>query len=181
MEQLKQLTAAFNTLSQRERRLVALCGTAVAAFVIFLVMWSFSSKADDIKRRTATKARLLEQVQTLASTYREGKAVQEAMERQLAASNVRLVSFIEERGSQAGLDIPSINPKADVTLDGDKIVESSAELTLTDVPLNRLVDFLHAVEAGPGIVKVKYLRIEPRPANETLTAWVTVATWHPKN
>jgi general secretion pathway protein M len=50
-------------------------------------------------------------------------------------------------------------------------------VTLTDVKLNRLVDFLQAVEAGPGIVKVKYLRLEPRPAQETVTAWLTVATY----
>ena len=37
------------------------------------------------------------------------------------------------------------------------------------------------VEAGPGLVRVKYLRIEPRLKDETLTAWVTVATYHLKN
>ena len=62
-------------------------------------------------------------------------------------------------------------------VEGSKIVESAVELTLTDVKLNRLVDFLTAVEAGPGIVKVKYLRLEPRPAQETVTAWLTVATY----
>ncbi len=90
------------------------------------------------------------------------------------------MSYIEERANQKGIELPSINPKADVPV-GDKIVESSVELTLTDQKLNRLVEFLQALEAGPGIVKVKYLRLEPRVQNETITAWLTVATYHVKN
>ena len=116
-----------------------------------------------------------------AIRYRDAKGLQEAMEGRLAASNVRLISYLEEKGNKAGLSIPSINPKADVVLDGEKIVESAAEFTLTDIPLNRLVDFLAAVEAGPGVVKVKYLRMEPHLKDETLTAWVVVATYHLKN
>ena len=45
----------------------------------------------------------------------------------------------------------------------------------------RLTDFLAGVEAGPGVVKVKYLRLEPRVKDETVTAYVTVATYHLKN
>jgi general secretion pathway protein M len=178
---LSQLSASFATLSSRERRMVMIAGVALGVFVVFLVTWSFSSSAEAIRKRTQGKIARLEEVQELAATYRDAKGVQEAMEQRLAASNVRLISYLEEKGNKAGLSIPSINPKADITLEGDKIVESAAEFTLTDVPLNRLVDFLSAVEAGPGVVKVKYLRIEPRLKDETLTAWVTVATYHLKN
>ena len=178
---LNNLQNSFATLGARERKAVMFGGVAVAAFIVFLVTWNFSSSADAIRKRTQGKLARLEEVQELAATYRDAKGVQDAMEQRLASSNVRLISYLEEKGNKAGLSIPSINPKADVTLEGDKIIESAAEFTLSDVPLNRLVDFLAAVEAGPGVVKVKYLRIEPRLKDETLTAWVTVATYHVKN
>ncbi len=181
MEQLKTLTAAFSTLSQRERRMVTAAGFAVMAFALFMVVFTFSNKANTIRSRTTAKVKALEELQDLAGTFREAKAAQEVMERQLQGNNVRLLTYLEDKGTRAGLEIPSINPKADVTLDGDKIVESSAEFTLTDVKLNRLVDFLTLVEQGPGVVKVKYLRVEPKVATETLTAWVTVATYRLKN
>jgi len=171
------LQTTFATLSVRERRMVAAAGTAVVAFIIFMVLFSFSNKADAIRNRTRTKAEQLAQVEQLAAGYRVQKAKQDAAERELMASNVRLISYLEEKATRAGLDLPTINPKADVPLDGTKIVESAMELTLTDVTLGRLVEFLTSVEAGPGIVKVKYLRIEPRVQNETVTAWVTVATY----
>lgn len=178
---LNNLQSSFATLSARERKLVLIGGAALSLFIVFLVTWSFSSSADAIRKRTQTKLASLETVQELAATYRDAKGVQEAMEQRLASSNVRLISYLEDKGNKAGLSIPSINPKADQTLEGDKIVESAAEFTLTDVTLNRLVDFLAAVEAGPGVVKVKYLRIEPHLKEETLTAWVVVATYHLKN
>lgn len=178
---LAQLQASFATLSSREQRMIAAAGIAVACFVVFLVTWNFSNSAEGIRKRTQQKIARLEEVQDLAATYREAKGVQEAMEQRLAASNVRLISYLEDKGNKAGLSIASINPKAEVALEGDKIMESAAEFTLTDVPLNRLVDFLASVEQGPGVVKVKYLRIEPRLKEETLTAWVTVATYHLKN
>ena len=178
---INNLQSSFATLSSRERKLVLISGAVLSVVVVLIVTWNFSSKADAIRLRTLKKLGQLEQVQGFAATYRDAKGVQEAFEQRLAQSNVRLISYLEEKGNKAGLTIPSINPKADVTLEGDKIVESAAEFTLTDVPLNRLVDFLAAVEAGPGVVKVKYLRIEPRLKDETLTAWVTVATYHLKN
>ena len=48
------------------------------------------------------------------------------------------------------------------------------------VPIWDPDDFLTAVEAGPGIVKVKNLRVEPRVEQESVTAWVTVATYRLK-
>lgn len=172
---------SFAALSSREKRMVGGAGLAVTVFVVFMVVFTFNKKAEDIRRRTADKLLKLDEVQTLANGYRDAKAKQEALEGQLRASNVRLVSYLEEKAKPAGIELPSINPKADVPLEGSKIIESAVEVTLTDVKLNRLIDFLQAVEAGPGIVKVKYLRLEPRPnvvpENGTVTAWLTVATY----
>lgn len=181
LSQLQTLQNTFATLSVRERRLVAIAGVAVTAFIVFIVMLSFSNKADAIRARTVTKLHKLDEVQQLAAGYREARATQDATERQLASSNVRLISYLEERATQRGLELPTINPRADVTIEGTKIVESGVELTLTDVKLNRLIDFMQAIEAGPGIVKLKYLRLEPRVQNESVTAWLTVATYHLKN
>lgn len=174
------IQTSFSTLSVRERRMVVAAGLALAVFVIFLVTLSFSSKASSIRRRTEEKILKLGEVQDLAAGYREARAKQTAVEQQLAASNVRLISFLEEKANKSGIDLPTINPKADVTLDNSKIVESAVEVTLTDVKLNRLIDFLQAVEGGPGIVKVKYMRLEPRVQNESITAWLTIATYHLK-
>jgi general secretion pathway protein M len=175
-----QLSGSLATLSGRERRMVLIGGLALGVFLIFMVTMGFSNKAAAIRRRTTEKVLKLDEVQALAANYNQQKANQDALERQLAASNVRLMSYLEDKAKKAGIELQSQNPKADVPLEGSKIIESGVELTLTDIKLNRLVDFLAAVEAGPGIVKVKYLRLEPRVASETITAWLIVSTYHLK-
>lgn len=173
-------TAAFSRLTQRERRLVLIAGGALLAFTLFVVLISFSNSANSYRRRTAEKLAKLSEVQTLAASYGEAEEARKAVEAELSASNIRLISYLEEKGTAAGLDIPTMTPKGDVPLGDGKIIESAVELTLTDISLSRLVSFLDGVESGPGVVKVTYLRVEPRIANETLTAWATIATYHMK-
>jgi general secretion pathway protein M len=172
--------SSFAAMSAREKRMVGGAGLALALFVVMMVSITSAKKAQAIRQRTADNIARLEEIQTLAAGYREAKAKQEGLENQLRGSNVRLVSFLEEKAKPAGIELPSINPKADMPLEGSKIIESAVEITLTDVKLNRLIDFLKSIEAGPGIIKVKYLRLEPRVAQETVTAWVTVATYKMK-
>jgi general secretion pathway protein M len=167
----------FARLTQREQRLVLVAGGAVAAFAVFLMLLSFSSTADGHRRRAQTNLASLEQVQALAASFRESENARQAMERQLSQSNVRLISFIEEKGIEAGLDIRTMNPKGEVPVGDGRITENAVEVTLTDVPLDKLVGFLGAVERGPGVVKIKRLRVEPRTETQTITAWTTIATY----
>jgi general secretion pathway protein M len=177
---LSDIQGWFLRLTERERIMVGVAGGMVAAFAIFLVLFSFSSSAASYRRRTASKLEQLQQAQALAASYRDQERVRQEVERQLSTSSVSLISYIEEKGTAAGLELPPMNPKGDVTLGDGRIVESSVELTISDVNLRSLHSFLTSLEAGPGVVKVKYLRIEPRPANQTLTAWATIATYRLK-
>lgn len=185
MEQLKEqfktlLNDArvwFERLSTRERRMVMATGGAVAAFVLFLIFFSFSNTANSYRKRTDQKMEKLREVQVLAASYREAAQERQAMEQQLTGGDVRLMTYVEERATMAGLTVPNMTPKNDVALGDGQIVESSVELTFTDVDIQKLHDFLTAVERGPGVVKVKNLRLEPHDANENLTAWTTVATY----
>jgi general secretion pathway protein M len=184
MGKLRELFAPLQTwferLSDRERKLVALAGSAVLVFVLFVILFSFANSAAGYRKRTQDKLAKLQEVQTLAASYREAQSERQAVEQQLTGNNVRLISYIEDKATAAGLTVPNMSPKGDVGIGDGKIIESSVEVTFTDVDLRKLTDFLRTVESGPGVVKVKYLRIEPRPASDTLAAWTTVATYRMK-
>jgi general secretion pathway protein M len=184
MGKLRELFAPIQTwferLSDRERKLVALAGSAVLVFVLFVTIFSFASSAQGYRRRTQDKLAKLQEVQALATSYGEAQTERQQVEQQLTQSNVRLITYIEDKATAAGLTVPNMTPKGDVGVGDGKIIESSVELTFTDVDLRKLTDFLRTVETGPGIVKVKYLRVEPRPATDSLTAWTTVATYRMK-
>jgi general secretion pathway protein M len=179
-ELINDIRTWFDRLSNRERQLVALTSAAVLGFIIFIILLSFSNTAQRYQRRIDDKLKSLQQVKELASSYRQAAQERQEAEQQLQASNVRLISYIEERATQAGLEVPNMTPKGDVPLGEGQMIESSVELTFTDVNLLKLTEFLRLVEGGPGVVKVKTLRLETRSGTETLTAWTTVATYRMK-
>jgi general secretion pathway protein M len=179
-EILAPLQTWFERLSDRERKLVALAASAVGVFILFVTLFSFANSARGYRTRTQDKLARLQEVQALATSYGAAQAERQSVEQQLTQSNVRLISYIEDKATAAGLTVPNMTPKGDVGVGDGKIIESSVELTFTDVDLRKLTDFLRTVETGPGIVKVKYLRVEPRPATDSLTAWTTVATYRMK-
>jgi general secretion pathway protein M len=179
-EAFAPLQTWFERLSDRERRMVSIAGTALLAFILFAVVMTFATSASGYRKRTQDKLAKLQEVQALAASYRDAQAARQAVEGQLTSSNVQLISYIEDKATMAGLQVPNMSPKGDMGIGDGKIIESSVELTFTDVDLRRLTDFLKTVESGPGVVKVKYLRIEPRPSSDTLTAWTTVATYRMK-
>jgi general secretion pathway protein M len=181
MDRLRQRWAELQSwlsgLSRREKVLVGSATAAVVCFVLFVILLALASAADDTRRRTTSKLAQLATAQALSQSYAEAERARKADEAQLSSSGVSLITYLEEKGSQAGVDIPALTPKADAPVGDGRIVESTVELTLTDVPLSRLVAFLALVERGPGMVRVKSLRIEPRLKENVLTAWATVATY----
>src|SRR5450755_3651594 len=181
MDRLRQRWADLQTwlsgLSRRERVLVGAASAGVLCFAIFIILFSLANAADDTRRRTAAKLSQLATAQALSQSYAEAERARKADEAQLATCGVSLMTYLEEKGAQAGLAIPALTPKADAPIGDGRIVESTVELTLTDISVSALVSFLAAVERGPGMVRVKSLRVEPRTKDNVLTAWATVATY----
>ena len=174
------LQAWYLRLNPRERLMVSVAGGATVVVVLFITLFLLSSSADATRRRTQTKLQRLAEAEQLASGYAEAERARKQAEAALTSSEVSLPTYVDEKGRHAGLDIPSLNPKGDVPMGDGRIIESSVELTLTDISLPRLVDFLGSLEQGPGVVRVTFLRIEPRPKDGVLTAWTTVTSYRLK-
>lgn len=184
MERLRllwaDLQAWFLRLNPRERVMVTTAGGATLVVVTFVTLFLLSSSADATRHRTQSKLQRLAEAEQLAAGYSEAERVRKQAEAALTSSDVSLPTYVDEKGRKAGLEIPSLNPKGDVPVGDGRIIESSVELTLTDVSLSRLVDFLGTLERGPGVVRVTFLRIEPRPKDGVLTAWTTVTSYRLK-
>jgi general secretion pathway protein M len=180
MDQLKALWANveawYASLAARERRMVLLASGAVIVFGLFVTVFSLSNAASATQRRTTEKLNKLQEVEELAQGYRESEAQRAQVQRQLSNNGIKLISYVNEKGTAAGLDIQTINPKPELPVGDGNILESAVEVTLTDINIRKLVDFLNSIEAT-GMVKVKNLRLEPRVSNETVTAWITVVTY----
>ncbi len=184
MERLRllwsDLQAWFLRLNPRERVMVTSAGGAAVVVITFLVLFLLSTSADATRRRTESKLHRLAEAEQLAAGYAEAERARKQAEAALTASEVSLLTYVNEKGTKAGLDIPSLNPKNDIPVGDGRIIGSSVEFNLTDVSLPKLVDFLGSLEQGPGVVRVTFLRIEPRPKDGVLTAWTAVTSYRLK-
>jgi general secretion pathway protein M len=188
MEQLKEklktliadAQAWYQRLTTRERQMVTLGSAAAGVFFLIIMMVSFSASARGYRRRIEEKRSSLKEIQLLANSFRDAEVQRKQVEDQLRQSAVRLTGFIEERGTEVGMQIPVMNPKGDQALGDGRIIESAIEVTLTDITLNQLVQFLSSIERAPGVVRVKFLRVVPQKQKESLTAWLTVAAYRLK-
>jgi len=174
------LQAWYLRLNPRERVLVTTAGSVGVVVLTFLILFLLSTSADGTRRRTESKLQRLAEAEQLATGYAEAERARKQAEAALTTSDVSLITYVGEKLSHAGMEIPALTPKGDLPLGDGRIVESSLEFTLTDVQLQKLVDFLTSVERGPGVVRVTFLRVEPRTKDGVLTAWTTVSAYHLK-
>jgi general secretion pathway protein M len=184
MERLKQLRAELEAwlgrLSPRERALVGAAAAAALLFVGSLVAAGMSASARGREARIVEKARVLEQVAQLAGGYRRVQLERAVLEGRLKGPPVQLMSHVSQVGSGLGVEVTDLRPTgAPVDLDG--VMEESVEVNLVRIELGKLARLVQGLERGPGLVKVRRLRIATRTDDPKLVdATVVVATYQLK-
>ena len=182
MDRIRQIfsdaMSALGRLSPRERGLVAVAGSAVVVFLIFVFAVSVNSSVDRRESRIKSKQGQLDEVLKLTVGFKAQETQRNELERRLAQNKVRLFSFLEDLAKKDSLSIGGMTDKGtQPAVEGTKIVEASVEVTFTRIPLDKLVKFLTDVEAGPALVKVTRLQVRPRSDEPVLDAWLVVTTY----
>ena len=186
MELLRKLRADLeNTLSRlapRERALVAAAAAAVALFSILMVATSISRGVRAREARIDDKTLVLSQIGRLAQGYRAVQAERQAMEARLKGPPIQLMSYVSQTGQRFGIEVNDLRPGQSTGAGGnDKVVEDSVEVNLTRIDPPRLSQLLRALESGPGVVKVRRLRVSTRSDDPNLVdVMLLVATYQLK-
>jgi general secretion pathway protein M len=159
METLRRLRASaeafFARLSPRERVMVSAAIAAVVVFILFLVITGVSRSLRARERRIEAKTQ---------------------METRLKGPPVQLMSFVSQTGAQMGVEVNDLRPGTPSTAEG--LTEDSVEVNLARIDLVKLARLLDALERGPGVVKVRRLRLATRTDDPTLVdVTLQVATW----
>jgi type II secretory pathway component PulM len=172
-----EATAAFARLTPRERNLVLAIAGAVVVGIVFLIGHSLSAAVDRRLAHIASKTKDLEKVAQLTAGYAQAERERSELERKLAASSTRLITVVGDVGKKLNVDIGAVSDKGVQPLGDGKISESSVEISLLHVDLDKLTRFLAAIEQGAGIVKVKRIQLRPREAEQVVDAYLTIATY----
>lgn len=152
--------AWLSRLAPRERVMVSAAAAAVALFAVFLVGTGISRSIAGREERIEEKTRLLAQIGKLTQGYRQVQAERTALESRLKAPAVPLMSFVAQTGQQLGIEVNDLRPGTPGGSEG--VSEESVEVSLARVDLPKLARLLDGLERGPGVVKVRRLRVTTR-------------------
>ncbi len=176
---LSSAEAFFARLSPRERVMVSAALAAIALFVLFMASTGVSRAIAASERRIESKTEMLSQVGKLTQGYRQARAERQGMEARLRGPPVQLMSFVSQSGSQLGIEVNDLRPGTPSASEG--MTEDSVEVTLVRIDLAKLARLLEALERGPGVVKVRKVRLTTRSDDPNLVdATLQVVTWQLK-
>jgi general secretion pathway protein M len=181
LERLRKLRADVEawlaTLSPRERVLVGVAAAAVVLFVGSLVVASVSRGISAREGRVEAKTRIVSQVGKLAEGYRRAQAERQQLEGRLRGNRVPLLSHISQTGATLAVEVNDLRPSG-APVEANGVVEESVEVNLARIDFTRLARFVQALEGGPGVVKVRRIRVATRADDPQLVdATLVVATY----
>ena len=176
---LDSLSSAFERLSGREQVMTLFLVVAISGFILGMGTY-FVGK--DLKRRDAritAKTKKLVELQGLRANYQRRLADQNRLAAEIKKNNkTRLLSYIETVSKQANTEIRNAAERSGQNTGSDILKEVAAEVSVQNVSIDRLYDFLKRIEAGNRLVKVRKLEIKTRFDNpKMLDAKVTVGTF----
>ena len=165
--------------SPGERRLILFAGSGGLAFLL-LVLWAgFGSSISRHEDALAEKRSSFEKVQRLAAGYGQQEQERQLLEARLRQSPPALMGFVDGLARQEGLEIGGMTDRG-VQAGGQngRPRESSVEVSLSKVPLEKLTRLLQDIERSPGVVRVRRLRLRKSQENkDTLDVTLTVSAW----
>jgi general secretion pathway protein M len=184
MSALHKLRADLETwlgkLSPRERVMVTVALFGVALFSVWLISLQISHAMSAREARIEEKTKVLSQIGKLAEGYRRRQAERQAVEAKLKGPPVQLLSYITQTGATLGVEVTDLRPTT-TPAEPEGLREDSVEVSLAKIELTRLARLVQTLERGPGVVKVRRLRLTTRSDDPQLVdATVVISTYQLK-
>ena len=179
MNRLASLGASFERLSGREQVTTLVLVLALSTLMVGSGAYFVNKDLSRREARISAKLKSLKKLAGLRSDYRRRLADQRRLAAQIRANNkTRLLSYIEKVSKEASTPIKNAAERGGQPTGSELLREVAAEVTVENVSIDRLYDFLDRLEKGNKMIKVRKLDIKARFDNQKmLNAKVTVGTF----
>lgn len=175
--QFDRLGTAWASLSDRERRILALMAVATVLFVAALGFTSLRKSIGSREAAIASKTQSMERIGRLADGYREAEQARQRMEARIKGNPVRLFSYLEDVAKKQQITLGDMQDRGTDSV-GEGISRSTVEVSFARIDLRSLTAFLNEIEKSQHLVKVEKLRMRGRTDDpNSLDAAVTVSTY----
>ncbi len=159
-ELLETAEGVVQRATPRERIMLAGMAAGVVLGLVALISLGFAHAIHRRELSIAAKTKSLKEITQLAATYAERSRARQMLEQRLKAK-VALFTFIDDVSKREHIEIGDMQDHGSNT-GQDKITESTVELDLNKLTLDKLTDFLNALERDTHLIKVKKIRLRGR-------------------
>lgn len=148
----------FDTLNQRERRLLSLMGSVFAVIAVMVPMYLMLASISDIETENTDINGVLQDIYRSEGRLEEQKAARRAVERLYNRKTPSLGGFLEESAQEYGVGGLSITdqPKLDM---GD-YSRRSVRVSLPTVELRPLIDMLADIKNSSYPVAIERIQLD---------------------
>ncbi len=148
----------FDTLNQRERRLLVIMGSVFASMAVVLPMYLLLASISDIEAENIDINEVLSDIHRSEARLEQQKAERRAVDRLYNRKTPSLGGFLEESAQQYGVSGLSITDQP--KLDMGNYSRRSVRVSLPNVELRPLIDMLADIKNSSYPVAIERIQLD---------------------
>src|SRR3972149_1804056 len=154
--------------SERDRKAVGYAGLGAAVLILYLIFQFFSSGTGRLEKKDQDFQIELKKLDSLRNEYIQSKDRIEELSKSIKTGDESLISVVEKILVESRVDRGNFSIKSRTSTSGDLYDETSVDVDLKKIPLDRMVDVLYKIQTTTVFLKVSKLRPQTRFDNPDL-------------
>ncbi len=154
--------------SERDRKAVVYAGLGAAVLILYLMFQFFSSGTGRLEKKAQALQIELKKLDSLRNEYIQSKGRIEELSKSIKTGDESLISVVEKILVESRVDRGDFSIKSRTSTSGDLYEETSVDVDLKKIPLDRMVDVLYKIQTTPVFLKVSMFRPQTRFDNPDL-------------
>jgi type II secretory pathway component PulM len=155
-------------VSDRDRKAVIFGGLGFLILVLYMVFQFFSSGSARLEKKAQSLQADLKRFESLRAEYLGSKHRIEELANTIKTGDEPLISVVEKTLVDSRIDRGNFSIRSRTSTSGDLYEETSVDVEIKKIPLDRMVDVLYKFQTMPAYLKVSKLRPQTRFDNPDL-------------
>lgn len=172
---LESLRRSWENLNERERRMVAVLGATLAAFLVFGGFYFLSSSASALDEENEEIVALLRRISDERPQLEKKLEERRLAEARYGNKAPSLGSFLQNAASDQGLTVRDVTDQPEEIQSGYK--KRAVRTTLQNVSLKPVIQLLTTIENSPYPIVVERLQIDHYQQGDSYNVQIGVAAW----
>ncbi|MBK6576446.1 MAG: type II secretion system protein M [Sandaracinaceae bacterium] len=155
---LKPARDAYDNLTERERRLVALLGVVFVMIVVLLPILFMSAEVSDMETENEELRAVMREIEQARPRLTRIAAENEATRERYANRAPALGGYVEQRAAAHGLSLREINDQPELAL--GNYMRRGVRVRMPDVAIDPVLEMLEEIDRSEHPVAVSRLQID---------------------